>query len=377
MLNTVIRVWNNRHITSHWNRDLPVIMPDTYDILNSWQWNLQHAPSPGSPERDVPQFSGQWNWCGIPVNSPLGVAAGPLLSGDWLAAYAARGFDILVYKTVRTRERACYDPPNLVPVRVTQLSRPDTTVTVDTEMPGSWAVSFGMPSVSVAEWQQDIKVTRRKLRPGQVLVVSVVGTQASEGGNDSGIEPLAADFAECARLACDAGAQGIEANFSCPNVATDDGQLFQNPRSAAVVAERIRAAIGDIPLVLKIGFTDSAAIAADFIGAVARFINGLAMTNSIAARVKSADGSLLFDGAPRGICGDAIRDASVRQVRMYADIIQSRGVPVQVIGVGGISTLAHVQEYLQAGASSVALATAAMLDANVAMSIRHEQQTPA
>ena len=52
---------------------------------------------------------GQWQFCGLPVNSPLGVAAGPLLNGRWCLYYASLGFDVLTYKTVRSRRRECYD----------------------------------------------------------------------------------------------------------------------------------------------------------------------------------------------------------------------------------------------------------------------------
>ena len=37
---------------------------------------------------------GDWDFCGLPVDSPLGVPAGPLLNGDWCLYYASLGFDV-------------------------------------------------------------------------------------------------------------------------------------------------------------------------------------------------------------------------------------------------------------------------------------------
>jgi len=235
-------------------------------------------------------------------------------------------------------------------------------------MDQSWAVSFGMPSLPNDEWQADIRETVDQLQTGQILVVSVVGTQSESGS--SPLEQLADDYASCAQLACDAGAHGIEANFSCPNVSTDDGQLYQHAEAARIVAKRLRSAIGTTPLVLKIGFTSGRQQIDSLLNAVSPYVQGLAMTNAISARVRQADGTLLFDGAPRGICGSAIRHASQQQVRQFSERIRELSLPIQLVGVGGIFTLDDVNEYLNSGASSVALATAPMVRPTVAIDIR-------
>lgn len=344
-------------------------MSDRYRIDETWRWNLDHAPPANSAE-SAP-IPGEWKWCGLPVNSPLGISAGPLLNSGWLLYYANRGFDILVYKTVRSSQRACYPLPNLVPVVTGPLTTPGLTLDESPEMQGSWAVSFGMPSQTPDAWRQDVETARDHLASGQVLVVSVVGTQAE--GTDSGdesLDQLADDFALCAKWAMESGAHGIEANFSCPNVSTADGQLYQHPDAAGKVAARIRDAIGDAPLVLKIGRVTTAASAVDLISSVGPYVNGLAMTNSIAASVKGSDGRLLFDGQCRGICGDATRAASVEQTRMFRTIVDDAPWSVELIGVGGISSATHVHEYLDAGADSIALATAVMIDPAVGEKIR-------
>lgn len=344
---------------------------DRYDITASWRINLERAPSVEqiAPARPMPQ--GPWHWCSLPVASPLGISAGPLLNGDWVCHYAHLGFDILVYKTVRSSPRECYELPNLVYVDSSPLSAPGKEVSVRPAPTDSWAVSFGMPSVAPADWQADVRATKARLPDGKVLIVSVVATaDPTITKPQAAMQQLADDFAATARMAAQAGADGIEANFSCPNVSTSDGQLYHQPTAAAQVAAAIRAELGSTPLVLKIGRTTDRQHMEQLVQAVGPFADGLAMTNSISAHVRGTDGRLLFDGQPRGICGNAIRTASIEQVRQFAEIIERAGSNLTLVGVGGISTADHVAEYLDAGAQTVALATAAMLNPHIAKTLR-------
>jgi dihydroorotate dehydrogenase len=162
----------------------------------------------------------------------------------------------------------------------------------------------------------------------------------------------------------------VETNFSCPNVATCDGQLYQQPADAARVAARIRTAIGRTPFVVKIGHVTGEREAQTLLDALAPHVDGLAMTNSVAATIEGSDGQLLFDGQKRGICGDATRGASLRQTAEFARLRDRMGLRLSLVGVGGASTAAHVRQYLDAGAEQVHLATAVMIDPGVGLAIR-------
>ncbi|MEJ7606368.1 MAG: hypothetical protein WKF37_08885, partial [Bryobacteraceae bacterium] len=118
-----------------------------YDISRSYDWNYQNAPAE-TPPLDVPPVRGSWNFCGLPVASPLGMPAGPLLNSDWILYYSRLGFDVLTYKTVRSRYRKCYDPPNLAHVKALQLTGQSDVITEESPS-ASWAISFGMPSKTV------------------------------------------------------------------------------------------------------------------------------------------------------------------------------------------------------------------------------------
>jgi len=337
-----------------------------YDRRQSYDWNYAHAPDP--VEAEVPPMPGDWTFCGRAVPSPLGIPAGPLLNGRWVLYYASLGFDVLTYKTVRRVERACYPLPNLQPVRAGSLEGGEGPLAaVDADSP-SWAVSFGMPSKHPDDWRRDVEWTRSQLSSEKLLSVSVVGT-VEPGWS---IDELAADYAQCARWAVDSGADAVETNFSCPNVSTCDGQLYQQPEQAAIVAGAVREQIGDVPYLAKIGHVDGDALASELIEALGPLVDALAMTNSIATQVTSDAGDLLFNGEPRGICGDATREASVRQTRRMAKLVASHGHRTRLIGVGGVSEVKHVRQYLDAGAEAVHLATAAMLDPAVGLKIRQQ-----
>lgn len=337
-----------------------------YDPSQTYRWNYDHAPSP-PVGIEIPRISGNWTYCGLFVPSPLAIAAGPLLNGRWILYYAALGFDILTYKTIRSRSRECYPLPNLQPVATPPLHNSKQALSTIDTMQGSWAISFGMPSMPPDVWRADIETTRCRLPKEKILSVSVVATPEP----DWSLDQLAADFALCARWAVESGADCIETNFSCPNVSSADGQLYQQPTAAALVAEQVRAAIGNTPYLIKIGYFDDPSHCAGLLDAVAPFANALAMTNCISATVERPGGEKLFSGQPRGIGGEAIRAASVTQVRLFSDLVQQRGYPTKIIG-GGISTAAHVNEYLAAGAEAVQLATAPMLDPLVGVRILSE-----
>lgn len=338
----------------------------SYDTSRSYDWNFEHVPEP--VDVLIPSLPRAFEFLGRSVPSPLGVPAGPLLNGRWILYYASLGFDVLTYKTVRSVARDCYELPNLQPVATPQLNGSENEVPAINEMLGSWAVSFGMPSKTPADWRADIEWTRTHLPTEKVLSVSVVGS-VQPGWS---LDDLADDYARCAKWAVESGADCVETNFSCPNVSTRDGQLYQEPASAAVVTARVRDAIGQTPYIIKVGHVSRREAAEELLEAVTPHVDALAATNSVATTVRTDDGSLLFDGQCRGICGDATRTASVNQIRLFADLLRDRDWHQSLIGVGGASSADHVRQYLAAGSEAVHIATAAMVNPGVALQIRRE-----
>src|SRR5262249_23252180 len=156
--------------------------------------------------------------------------------------YALRGFDILTYKTVRSAHRPCYDLPNWV--FVDDEEREEGPVYASDQLPDdptriSSGVSFGIPSRAPAVWRADFRRPNACLRDVQMLIVSVVATPKE----NATAEDLGTDFAQCARWAAEAGADTIEANFSCPNVCSGEGTIYMDPELSRAVAGQMREAL--------------------------------------------------------------------------------------------------------------------------------------
>lgn len=344
-----------------------------YRIDKTYDWNYDNAPNAVETQLEADRRpDDSCEYVGIPTDSPIGIAAGPLLNGKWILYYASLGFSVLTYKTVRSAARACYPTPNLTPVETGQLAGSQRTIPASEALTDSWAVSFGMPSKEPSVWRADVESTRTRLPKEKILAVSVVGSMQP----DWTIDELADDYAQCAKWAVESGADCVETNFSCPNVSTCDGQLYQNALDAGTIAERVRGAIGNVPLLIKIGhfpnLDTNQKAAESILHAIAKYANGIVTTNSVATTVADADGTLLFNGQARGICGEAIRRASIQQTSELHQIIERLSLPLQIVGVGGINSANHTRDYLNAGAHAVQLATAVMLDPLVGLRIRAE-----
>lgn len=321
-----------------------------YDISKSYEWNYQNAPA--LPQDYILQPSERpWTLAGQPVNSPIAIAAGPLLNGRWVLHYAALGYDVLTYKTVRSRSWNCYPPPNLVPIDWNG-AEADIYEAHDS-MNGSWAVSFGMPSTSPDLWRFDVEETRRLLPKQKKLSVSVVATPSDGWSSDQ----LADDYAKCAYWAKESGADFVELNFSCPNVSTQCSQLYLDPTSSKLVTDCVRDRIGSTPLLIKVGQVPTDQIAATV--AAMSSADALVMINCVAAQVRGSD-TLMFSGESRGIAGEAIKLAVQDQVASFVAEIAKQGAALEVVAVGGISTKEDVQACLDLGASGIQLATSAM-----------------
>ena len=346
----------------------------TYDIHRDYEWNYSHVPATSLPAAEsVPKLPGDWTYAGLPVVSPLAIAAGPLLNRKWIEYYARRGFDVLTYKTVRRCARASYGLPNLVPVGDSNVQGPGSVVREAGQMNGSWAVSFGMPSRDPRVWREDVALAKKSLGEGQILSVSVVATP--ESGDE--LKIIAEDYASCAKWAFESGADVVELNFSCPNVNTRDGMLYTQPSASRNVLYRVRDVVGDQPLLVKLGFVGENELARSWVELSEDLVQGLVMINCIGANVQSMAGLDMFNGASRGIAGTAISEAVRQQVTTFQSLIREHRSKIKTIAVGGLSKPEDVSSFLQMGVEGVQVATAAMLDPFWAVGVKSDlQKTP-
>ena len=347
-------------------------MDCAYDLAATYAENFQRGPRLSSPPNVyVTPANERVEFLGIPVNSRLGIAAGLLLNAKWIEGYADRGWDLLTYKTVRSSVRACYSPPNWAFVNADAGEGPvyATDDLPDDPADISSAVCFGMPSMSPEFWREDIARAKTVLHDGQLLIVSVVASP--EAGWSA--EQVADDYAKCAAWAAEAGADVIEANYSCPNVCSAEGQVYCDASFSEMVTQTIRSAIGVTPLLLKIGvFPDSEKQRA-FLHAVADNASGITLVNGIAREVRHADGQPVFGDnyIKAGVMGRIIHEPCVTAVREAHAVIDSEKLPLALAAVGGVSSAADFEDFITAGADVVMCGSSPMYLPDLAVEIKH------
>ena len=165
------------------------------------------------------------------------------------------------------------------------------------------------------------------------------------------------DFPEVIeRLGADARYDAVELNLSCPNVHAGGMEFGADPRTLAAVVSRTRA-VTQRPIFVKLSPTlpdigRMASVAADA-GA-----DGITVINTIPG--------LVIDIAARrpalGFGSGGVSGPGLLPVGVLATWKVRRAVRLPIIGVGGVSSASDVLQYMIAGASLVAVGTAALRD---------------
>ena len=345
----------------------------TYREDRSYEWNYDHGPVFDGPWPAVPKAKPK-RFLGLSVNSRLGIPAGLLLNARWIEAYARLGYDLVTYKTVRSSARKCYPRPNWLYVPdadgVDQPKRSLRAVGArDADSARVTAtVSFGMPSKAPEVWMEDVARARAALGPRQVLIVSVVATPADGGGE----RELVADFANLTAMAREAGAHVVEANLSCPNVCTAEGEIFHDARLSGKVARAMRRAAGRVPVLLKIGYLPERRPLAALLKAVSGQASGVVMVNGVARPVLDRAGRAAFGEGRKvaGILGHGIHALCVESVREAAAIRDRQALDLEIIGVGGVAAVDDAARFFDAGAAAVMMGSAPMYDPTLAVRMK-------
>jgi dihydroorotate dehydrogenase (NAD+) catalytic subunit len=148
----------------------------------------------------------------------------------------------------------------------------------------------------------------------------------------------------------------IELNISCPNIKAGGIGFGTDARLAAEVVSAVRTATSK-PLIVKLSpnVTDITEIAK---AAEAAGADALSLINTLLGmRIDVKRRSPVLANVTGGLSGPAIKPVAVRMVYQTA-----RAVKIPLIGMGGIMTGEDAAEFFMAGASAVAVGTAALLD---------------
>jgi dihydroorotate dehydrogenase (NAD+) catalytic subunit len=277
------------------------------------------------------------NVAGIDFQNPVLLAAGTAAYGRELAhVIDLDALGGLVTKAVSVERRDGAPAPRVA------------------EFEGGMINAVGLANPGVDEVKRDhLPWLAAHLDKAKVLV-NVVGSRTE-------------DFAAVvSTLAGSAPIAGFELNVSCPNVKAGGLEFGADPAALKDVVSRARAATSR-PIFVKLSPTladigTSAQIAADA-GA-----DGISVVNTLPGLlidVESRKPALGFGSG--GVSGPGLLPVGVLAIYKVA-----KAVDLPLIGVGGISAATDILQYIIAGASLVAIGTAAMQKPKLAVKVVKE-----
>ena len=166
-----------------------------------------------------------------------------------------------------------------------------------------------------------------------------------------------ADYVEVVRrLDGVPGIAGIELNISCPNVGKGGIQFAIDAEAAGAVTAAVRRAT-DLPLLVKLSpnVADVRPIARAIAEAGADALTAVNTLSGIAVAVDRR--RPLLGNVFGGVSGPAIKPIALRVVYEVCQVID-----IPVVGIGGITSLDDVLDYLAVGAVAVQVGTAVFAD---------------
>lgn len=182
------------------------------------------------------------------------------------------------------------------------------------------------------------------------LIVSIAGRSQGE-------------FVELAsRLSQECGIAALELNISCPNV-TGGVDYGTDPSLCEQLVAKVCEQC-ELPIIAKL--TPNVTRIADIAGAAAAGgADAVSLINTLLGMaIDWKRQRPLLGNVVGGLSGPAIKPIALRCVHQVAN-----AVDIPIIGVGGISNVDDVMEFLVAGASAVQIGTANYYNPTVSMSI--------
>ena len=351
-----------------------------YNIKKSFKENFNTGPQFSGiiPARYWPDKKEWLSFLGYKIASPIGIPAYPIMTSKGIKLMAQLGYDVLTYKTVRSIPFPAHRLPNISYVSIDkQLSKEDMgTQAFQYESAPSnieqlaIANSFGNASFEPRIMFYDITQARTALTEGQILIVSVFGTEQTE-------RTLIEDFTYTAQLAQEAGAHIIEANLACPNVASCK-PMHTNAKLVYEISKKIVKNI-QIPLIIKVGiFENQNQLKETLCAAACAGARGVCGINTIPMHIVDANLQATF-GQERtiaGVSGNPIRTLALDFIKQAHKIIDQEKLDLVLLSTGGITKTEHFSSFLDAGATIAMSATGTMWNPYLAIEYHTQNAQP-
>ncbi|CAN5120947.1 diguanylate cyclase [soil metagenome] len=332
-----------------------------YDPKKSVSFHMEHGPLVDDITFEPSLKKGNFTFLNKKVSSLFGAPAFVLtMDSRWTTILSRLGYDIITYKTVRSRGWPANAHPNWMYVDIPmQLSERELDIPVIGSFEPlrsqeiSTANSFGVPSQKPELWQQDFEIAKKNLREGQMMILSLMCSPI-EG------KTLVDDAETLGKLAIQTTADAFEINFACPN--TDShGLIYEDVTLTIQICKKLKEVLGDRPLLAKVGYYKDPESLKRFIKESQGLISGISSTNTFSMKVVDTEGNSAF-GEKRstaGVAGGAIRNLAIKQIDRIMEYKKEMGQhDLVVLAIGGVTEPRHIQEYLDKGVNAVQGASA-------------------
>ncbi|MGI8556733.1 MAG: dihydroorotate dehydrogenase [Solirubrobacteraceae bacterium] len=222
------------------------------------------------------------------------------------------------------------------------------------ETPAGMINSIGLPNRGLAGYlEHDLPRLAKILGSSAPLITNVMGSSADQ------FAALLEGLAGRPEIAA------FELNVSCPNVKTGL-DIGAHPAELGRLVARVRS-LTPKPLIVKLT-PNTADVPAVARAAEAAGADALSLINTLRALPDGRRGWL--GGGTGGLSGPAIRPIALAQVAAVAE-----SVSLPVIGMGGIASGADAREFLDAGATLVAVGTESFRDPAAGTRVAAELET--
>ena len=174
------------------------------------------------------------------------------------------------------------------------------------------------------------------------------------------------EYTEVARMFRGVPVDLLELNISCPNVSAGGVTFGTDPKMVEKVVSAVKKEV-DKPLIVKLtpNVTDITEIAR---AAEAGGADALSLINTLLGmKIDVYRRKPVLARSVGGFSGPAVKPVAVRMVYQV-----SKAVDLPIIGMGGVMTGEDVAEFIMAGASMVAIGTAALVDPQAPVRILQE-----
>jgi dihydroorotate dehydrogenase (NAD+) catalytic subunit len=201
--------------------------------------------------------------------------------------------------------------------------------------------AMGLPNPGAEEEALMLAEARRRIGLLGVPLIASIAADTVEG------------FAEAAAAVSRAGPDLVEVNISCPNVASEHGEMFAASPAAAAAATRAAKRATSIPCLVKLSpqVADIAAVARAVAEAGA---DGITAVNTLPGMLVDPEtGFPILANRTGGISGPALKPVALRCVY---EVCAAVGIPV--VGTGGVATGVDAIEMISVGAAAVGVGSA-------------------